>query len=425
MAHHALGHFDSFERALASGDEPVLTKASRWLEDLGQRALRHLPDDEVEADAWALRLCASAGYEGGALEFFDLARRVALDHRALGAVFGGEEDVAWLDAVVARLAGCGPTHPAIDARREAALRSVGRNEVTEHEPAPAGLTSTTMVCACAECAVRFAPLPRCPRCGTPAVYDLREPKARSELVRLLYRSGAPRDRSHALGGGAVVTASGGVMAALLALGSDLGNAIGGGLLALVAGVALYATVGGIAKLIIDDRKLDRVPYSIKRAARLHPIALRGGGEGERVEGIGVIRVLRSVTAPLSGRRCAAYRIVGEGPSGVIDDAEIGELEIVGTWGCARIDGAGLIGLAVDDTPERAPVGPELEAFLRARGVCPSDAEAYLAEALVLEGDRVSVRGAGEARLVTRGLRTEEKAWFLTWPELERASEGPT
>src|SRR5690606_17201637 len=153
------------------------------------------------------------------------------------------------------------------ARREALLRAIGRIEAPAHTPAPAGFTSTTMVVACGECAVRFAPLSQCPRCGTTAVYDLRDPKARSELVRRLYRGGSPRDRSHAIGGGAVVAASGGVMAYLLAIGSDLGDAIGGGLLAIVGGVAVYATIGGIAKLIIDDAKLDRVPERMRRAAR--------------------------------------------------------------------------------------------------------------------------------------------------------------
>lgn len=428
MAHHALGHLASFERVLESEGEPALAKMRAWFEHVAERVLRYSPDQEREADAWALRLCAAAGYdERGALELFDLLRRVALDYRALDSVFGDDAEPGAIDAWLARVTGYAPSHPAILHRREAILRLVGEGDVEDAKPAaaPEGFTSTTMVCACAACSIRFAPMTRCPRCGGDGVVDLRDPRRRLELLRALYRKASPRERTGRKGLGAMAGgASGGFLTYLLVTGSGIGDAVAGGLLAGLGAAALYAFVRPLGRLLHEFTLLDGAAHQLNRAARLAPYAVTLGGAGQWVDGVGTVRALRPVTAPVSGRRCAAYRIAGKGPSGVIDDADVGQIEIVGRFGCVRVDGDALLKLEVEREPEPASVGPALEAFLRARGAFPTGAEVRLAEAVLLDGDRVSVQGAGEARVVARGMRAEEEVLVLAWPQIEGiADEG--
>jgi Zn-dependent protease with chaperone function len=94
LGHHALGHQDARERwidrfaGVPAGGliAATIIEGMRW---------RHSPEQELDADAYALRLCAQSGYDLAAcLRVLDVLEADALDRGALSAVYGPEpEDV--------------------------------------------------------------------------------------------------------------------------------------------------------------------------------------------------------------------------------------------------------------------------------------------------------------------------------------------
>lgn len=90
IAHHALGHqaararwIDRFA-ALPAGSlvAGAILDALRW---------RHSPEDELDADAYALRLCAAAGYDlRECLRALDVLEADLLDRGAFSLVYGPE-----------------------------------------------------------------------------------------------------------------------------------------------------------------------------------------------------------------------------------------------------------------------------------------------------------------------------------------------
>jgi Zn-dependent protease with chaperone function len=94
MAHHALGHVEAKERwidrfaAVPAGGlvAGVILQAVRW---------RHSPEDELDADEYALRLCDAAGYDLKAcLRALEVLEADLLDRGAFTSVYGPEpEDV--------------------------------------------------------------------------------------------------------------------------------------------------------------------------------------------------------------------------------------------------------------------------------------------------------------------------------------------
>jgi hypothetical protein len=93
MAHHDLGHLDllggrgSFLQRVPFGtDVALLIRAAEWF--------LISPEAESDADAYALDLCVRAGFDGRkCLEVFDILEAVALDHRAIDAVFGSGDQL--------------------------------------------------------------------------------------------------------------------------------------------------------------------------------------------------------------------------------------------------------------------------------------------------------------------------------------------
>jgi predicted Zn-dependent protease len=94
LGHHALGHQDARDRwidrfaGIPAGGlvAAAIVNGMRW---------RHSPEQELDADAYALRACAQAGYDLGAcLRVLNVLEADALDRGALSAVYGREpEDV--------------------------------------------------------------------------------------------------------------------------------------------------------------------------------------------------------------------------------------------------------------------------------------------------------------------------------------------
>jgi hypothetical protein len=123
-------------------------------------------------------------------------------------------------------------------------------------------------------------------------------------------------------------------------------------------------------------------------------------ELERVDGpppariTGVVRAIEAFESPLSRAPCVATRLVGEGPLGPIDDVAAAPFEVETEAGervrvspeRARFE------LALEAAPRAVRPDRALEAFLEARGVFPRRGVVALAEALLVEGERVEVEG---------------------------------
>jgi len=91
VAHHRLGHLDTFPDWLADipGSQiPFLIQGLyRSIE-----ARLYGPEAEVKADLMAIDLCVTAGYQAKkCLEIFDILEKFALDMRDVDMVFGPEE----------------------------------------------------------------------------------------------------------------------------------------------------------------------------------------------------------------------------------------------------------------------------------------------------------------------------------------------
>lgn len=128
----------------------------------------------------------------------------------------------------------------------------------------------------------------------------------------------------------------------------------------------------------------------------------------RASKVGLVRPRGTLTAPLSGRECVAWRLVAEGRRGVLDDAcgvpfrlsaeDGSEVEVDAT--IASID------LPVPDV-EAAPlltIDAELAAWLRARAVDPSDGPLLVREAILQAGDAIEVIGTSRRETRADGYR---------------------
>jgi len=132
-----------------------------------------------------------------------------------------------------------------------------------------------------------------------------------------------------------------------------------------------------------------------RAALLLLSAKTQSGENPDAEILaGQVRAETLLRSPLAHSDCVAYRIVGRGPMGPIDEGA----------GCAfqleLDDGAMLrvetnpssIDVVVSDEARALRPDAELSRFLEARGAFPERGPLHLAEGVIRDGDRVVVEG---------------------------------
>jgi hypothetical protein len=115
---------------------------------------------------------------------------------------------------------------------------------------------------------------------------------------------------------------------------------------------------------------------------------------ERATVRGKVRVTEPVASPLSGLSCAAFRLLGAGANGPIDDAGGGAFEVIaGGAGPVRVD-ARRASLALEQFGKRITLRPKgkLLDFLRARACALTPGEVHLEEALLRNGDEVVIEG---------------------------------
>jgi hypothetical protein len=428
MAHHDLGHLDVAGEWLevdAGGDWSLAGLLVRgrviW------NAIAYRPDQELAADLRGLEICRAAGYgDEGASQAFNLLGRMLLDHGDVDAVIADESEpeqtplIRLLDFIHRT----GRTHPPISDRLQALFGETGGAPPAALMVRPGA--ATTMVVACAACAVRFAPAARCPRCGSAAVQDLRRADERRAFLTAYYSRAlrpprfVPGPRAVAVGTAAATI---GFIVHLLLGGSGLIDALAGG--ALVGTIIfLFAyQASRIARDSVSDALWNR------KAPALELVPGTPQLEGPEIAVRGRVHVVKPATSPVGGRRCAAWRIIGTGLSGAVDDAGVGTFELRGEDGAVRArceTESAFVDVPVTGEPAEVRLTPELTEVLRARGAVPSRATSVrLAEAVIDEGDEVEVAGPVETAIVSDGLRgSSEIPVFRAWPAIRRAPDEP-
>jgi hypothetical protein len=282
---------------------------------------------------------------------------------------------------------------------------------------------TDQTALCPSCGSRFARGPAaCPACGGAGVVDLRdEPRRETALQALLGNQRAAAERrvsalEHARWGGANIGGKAlrivGVTMVLLYLHPAFFVGVPLALVYLVVGLALRD--GGQRAARNRLRALDA-----PRGVHVLPAAAPPAPH-RRAEVRGRVRVVVPVTAPLSGARCAAFRLAGvDDHDNRIDDGGVGELELVTAEGeVVRLSGDAAIDLRVGAPAPVAEPSPALRAFVADRGVAPG-ARLALAEALLRDGDEVIARGEVDRVAVPAGYRDSTWVRALTGPVLIR------
>ena len=254
---------------------------------------------------------------------------------------------------------------------------------------------------CAACAVRFSQTDRCPRCGSTQIYSLDLGKSRRNGMRMIrYYQRSPRARAadtalstwFGIIAPALATA-GGILAQSFIVGIFLfaalysvGGAVAVGLSAAVRMIGGASGGPAIPRILLYDP-------SISEAA-------------QRVVVRGIARPVELVRAPLSGEMCIAYRLLGRGPTGEIDEAGAGVFEIEGDpEGSARVEAATCsVNIPVTATPRAIGKQPALVKYLRERGACPHLGNITLAEARIAPGAFVEVEGSASLTPEAKGYR---------------------
>ncbi|HUH05008.1 MAG TPA: hypothetical protein VML75_23585 [Kofleriaceae bacterium] len=309
----------------------------------------------------------------------------------------------------------------------------------------AGRSDRFMVCA--ECGLRTHQAARCPSCAEPLL-DLRDDIEREQACRQLLQSASYRQPGiigffHRLRRRAkralarlplwpkliiypmlAVLWVIGVMCAMVGIwlvaclcafaGAGLGLALGywlrlaigsgtAGTIALFAPLCLGFGAGGIGGLLALDKLTSwlarrREQLIAAGALRLRVPELPAPDlRADITTFSGCVVAADTVRAPVSGRRCAVFRLRGQGKHGVIDDGDATRFEIRGADGQrAVVEGEGAW-LAIDDSGEPRQLTPdgELAEFLRPRGALIDLGAVELREIVLVDGDRVIVEGAAE------------------------------
>lgn len=314
---------------------------------------------------------------------------------------------------------------------------------------------TDRTSACLECLVRHAAATVCPRCGGDRSVDLRDPDGRARALRRI-ASGEPprRTRRSAVKAwrsflqrlsrrlephfddgypsflfnwklwavwiafwtlfgaifqpfplpdkrwfmqavfGAIAPGWAGIMIAVPML-----------VLSLLVAALIVAGTLFIPCLAIDGARalLGGLPDALHRARRrpltlaldAHDTALSPARQTKSPPMRGVVKARTPLRAPLSGRACAAYRLVGDAASGPIDDAALGELELELSDGTRAVlsTSAASVDLPVPGARVAVEGNDALSTFLADRSVPRSAARVRLAEAVLADGDEVEIEGA--------------------------------
>jgi len=110
---------------------------------------------------------------------------------------------------------------------------------------------------------------------------------------------------------------------------------------------------------------------------------------------GKVRCAHPLTAPITRRACAAFRILGHAPFGPVDDARFAPFEVMTDEGPVQLEGAAAT-VALENFGKRLTLTPKDKAivdFLQPRCLCLATGEAVLEEAILRSGDDVIIEGS--------------------------------
>lgn len=252
--------------------------------------------------------------------------------------------------------------------------------------------------ACTDCRIRCWPVRRCPACGeTRALVDLEQDAAKILAPPTGTVGRADLATATGLAGGAGLTVAAAAAAkGMLAL-AEIGLAIG-----------LPLAVSAFLLWPRDRAKLATKPDAPElRYRALESPVVRA--TAERVSEHGRVRARGTLAAPISGRPCVAWRLVGEGPRGTIDDARGVPFTLVADDGEPEVEidaTIASIDLPLSDAEPIVLRDPdaELAAWLRARGADPAAGEVTLREAILEEGAAIEVIGTSHRETRADGYR---------------------
>lgn len=176
--------------------------------------------------------------------------------------------------------------------------------------------------------------------------------------------------------------------------------------------AMWIEVGGfLVGLLLVIRKIgstsEAAPPVIRRApAKLPPASsITDAPDGKEVSITGTVSYVdqhATLTAPFSGRPCAAWRVVIERETGVRAHMAAGQAAesfiLQDDTGRALVDEDADLFVEYDWVEGPAPVPKVVEAFLRTQGrgilVYPTRERVIAREGILAEGDLITVAGVG-------------------------------
>ncbi len=299
---------------------------------------------------------------------------------------------------------------------------------------------------CPYCVVRFGRAERCPRCDLRA-FDLSKLAGRREALTALTRGSLGREMPQALPlrlislwlkwGFLPVCALGFVVGLIYrvelggghgvggALGLRGGAGVGSGLgTAGMAALAQFALMLALLALYFSSIWLRSL---LRLGGRRQGASARDEGLRDRMqlvaptEGLGpsltlegVVRAEATLSSPLAHETCVAYRLLGRGPVGVVDDAAASSFILETDDGVStRVEASRCtLDVPVVDPPRVLRPDRALTRFLEHRGVFPERGPLQLAEALLRDGDRVIVEGAASQAEQADGYRDRRELRVL-------------
>ncbi|NOY91850.1 MAG: hypothetical protein GXP55_11690 [Deltaproteobacteria bacterium] len=276
---------------------------------------------------------------------------------------------------------------------------------------------------CPHCVVRFGRSQRCPRCDHPA-FELDTRARRRDALKALARGSLGREVSRKvdrelhplrlvslwLNWGFLPVCALGFLLGLLEV-HTLRSGVGGAGMAALAQIGLMLTLLALYFSSVWVRSWG--PWARGLAGA------RTAGLRERMQLVapteeqgpslvleGVVRAEATLSSPLAHQACVAYRLVGHGPVGVVNDAAGSSFMLETDDGVTtRVEASRCtLDVPVVDSPRVLRPDRALTRFLERRGVFPERGPLQLAEALLRDGDRVTVEGAATEAEQANGYR---------------------
>ena len=151
----------------------------------------------------------------------------------------------------------------------------------------------------------------------------------------------------------------------------------------------------------------RAEAKARRERTVPPVAVSdpvADPELDSVAVVGIAKGVETLVAPISGRPCLGWRVVGHGPAGPIDEADVIPFEVAVS--------EGTVGVVADAASLRLNVGGASQSTLHAAAIAelerrwtfPRHGRVRVRESILRSGDRVEVEGAPREELRREGYR---------------------